>query len=215
MTVFLCALPQEARYLRNLPSISNGNDRLVCSGVGPRNAERATRDLLAAGHPSLVVSAGVAGGLNPSLKIGDVILAGSIIDEASGQRFHPRADFTGHGLRFTFLSVSRMITSTADKRSLAAKYGADAVDMESAAIAKVCAEKGVPFAVVRAISDTAEEALPQAIASFFGADGRLRVGRVVAALARNPALVKALRRLQAQTARAGESLRSFLETNPV
>lgn len=215
MTVFLCALPQEARYLRNLPSITNGNARLVCGGVGPRNAERATRDLLAAGHPSLVVSAGVAGGLNPSLKIGDVILAGSIIDEASGQRFHPGPDFTGHGLRFTFLSVSRMIASTADKRSLAAKYGADAVDMESAAIAKVCAEKGVPFAGVRAISDTADEVLPEAIAGFFDADGRLRVGRVIAALAKTPSLLKALRRLQAQTARAGESLRSFLETNPV
>jgi len=108
-----------------------------------------------------------------------------------------------------------MITSAEEKQSLAAKFGAVAVDMESAAIARVCAEQGIPFAAVRAISDTADEALPEAVARFFRSDGRLQPITVVAEVLKEPSLLKQLRRLQSQTATACESLRRFFETNPL
>jgi hypothetical protein len=107
-----------------------------------------------------------------------------------------------------------MITSADEKKALGRKFTAAAVDMESAAIARVCAEHGIPFAAIRAISDTADEVLPEAIAKFFDADGGLRPGKVISELIKKPSLMKDLRRLQVQTAIAGGALRKYLEANP-
>lgn len=215
MITFICALPQEAKYLRKLPSVQSGQTQLVCSGVGPKNANRATRDCLGGSKPSLVISTGVAGALTPTLRVGDVVVAREVIDEVSGNRFSCTTLSSPHSALGTLLSVSRMITSAEEKKALAARFSAVAVDMESAAIAAVCVEHGVPFAAIRAISDTAEEVLPKAVTRFFDERGGLRPGSVMVELLKQPSLLKALRRLQAQTSAAGESLCRFLQSHPM
>lgn len=107
-----------------------------------------------------------------------------------------------------------MITSAQDKAALASRFTAVAVDMESAAIARVCAEHGVPFAAIRAISDTADESLPPVVTRFFDTNGQLRYVAVMAAILTEPSLIGKLRRLQRQTQTACAALTGFLATNP-
>ncbi len=242
MIIFICALPQEAKFLRRLTLVQTGKAQIVVSGIGPRNAERATRNATEGSRPSLVVSTGVAGALSPALRIGDVITAGEVIDETTGDRFPCHNPTDGHVNTFgappsggavakpsasgtpnsslatsspsgpvAILSVARMITSAEEKRSLAHTFAAVAVDMESAAIARVCRERSLPFATVRAISDTAEETIPPAVTTFFDPDGRLRFARIAAELVARPRLLGTLRKLQRQTATACQSLAAFLE----
>jgi adenosylhomocysteine nucleosidase len=212
VTVLLCALPQEEKPLREIPVVLSGQARLICGGVGPHNAERATRELLAHTKPSLVLSTGVAGALSPALRVADIVVANEVIEQATGTRFACTLPSGIQHPASSILSVARMITTVEEKQSLARQFGAVAVDMESAAIARACAEHGVPFACVRAISDTADEVLPEAVTRFFDADGKLRPGRVLAESVKQPSLLAELHRLRRQTNVAAERLRAFLET---
>lgn len=214
MTLFICALPQEAKHLRKIPIVRNGRAKLICSGIGARNADRAARKLLTDLKPSLAISTGVAGALTPGLRVGDVVVAREVIDESTGDRLSCTVPSSLRPPAASILSVTRMITSAQEKKALAEKFHADAIDMESAAIMRVCAEQNVPFAAIRAISDTAADTLPEAVTRFFDADGRLRTGRVLAELAKDPSLFKSLKRLQSNTAKAGEALASFLQGIP-
>ena len=58
--------------------------------------------------------------------------------------------------------------------------------MESRAVADVAARTGLPFAIVRAVSDTAGHALPSAALAGFGDDGEANIGAVIATLSRRP-----------------------------
>ena len=74
--------------------------------------------------------------------------------------------------------------------------GAVAADMESSAVAEVACAERVPFLVVRAIVDTAEDAVPEVALSATGVGrDRLRIGRLLASLARTPGELPALIRL--------------------
>ena len=68
------------------------------------------------------------------------------------------------------------------KAGLRARTGAGAVDMESAAILRRAAAAGIPALVVRAVSDTADEAVPAALGRLVTPDGRARAAQAVAAL---------------------------------
>jgi hypothetical protein len=74
----------------------------------------------------------------------------------------------------------------------------------------LCRARGVPFAVVRAISDTAEEELPLDFNRLLRADGRLDVGHLLGALVRRPARVGQLLRLQRQCRLASARLAEVL-----
>ena len=85
-----------------------------------------------------------------------------------------------------------IIATAAAKSALRAASGAVAVDMESAAVARLAREAGIPFAVVRAVSDPAQRALPMAARAGFGADGVADIGAVLQALLRRPYELPAL-----------------------
>jgi nucleoside phosphorylase len=105
------------------------------TGIGRSAAEKTVRALLAAHRPRKLFAAGFAGALDPQLAIGD------IVERDLVTRDEPVATPEG-------------------KAQLARETGARAVDMETSAIAVVCAEQGVPLHIVRAISDTAQAPLP-------------------------------------------------------
>jgi len=86
--------------------------------------------------------------------------------------------------------------STAAKALAFSQTGAVAADMESSAVAEVASAARVPFLVVRAIVDTAQDALPEVALSAAGAgEERLRLSRLLATLARTPGELPALIRL--------------------
>jgi hypothetical protein len=89
--------------------------------------------------------------------------------------------------------------------------GADAVEMESAAIHAVCAERGIPCATVRVISDTAAEDLPLDFNALAKPDKNLDFGRLAWAIARSPGKIGALMQLQRKTKFAAEQLAAVLK----
>lgn len=176
---------------------------ILLTGVGRPAAERALADAFHARVPTRVLSCGFAGALNPALRIGTV---GFATEDAA-----LRAVLLAAGARpMRFVTVDRVAVSTREKAALRRETGADAVEMESAALEAVCRERGVPFAVVRAVSDGAEEDLPLDFNRVLRNDGRLEAVTFLGALARRPATVVGLLRLQRQCRLASERLAEVL-----
>ena len=128
-------------------------------GMGLESARKRTQLLLSHYHPELLIAAGFGGGLAPKLIIGDVVV-------------DPRGNPTLAELAPS-IRVGRIVTSpnpmetVADKAALFRYSGADVVDMETEAIAAVCAEKSMPVIGIRAISDAANDPLPVPLPAWF------------------------------------------------
>ncbi len=172
----IAALPAEAKclYSKKLKAglpIEILQDVFLClSGIGHESALFAAKKLATLKVDALI-SWGVAGAIDKSLNSGDIILAGSIINE--GKRYPISEDWlnriSNHLQSASMISIgdiassNEICASTADKRRLLQKTGALAVDMESAAIAKTATENNLDLLVIRTISDNADMAIPEAV----------------------------------------------------
>jgi nucleoside phosphorylase len=158
---------------------------VVVNVVGVR-ACRIPRDL----QCDIVISAGLAGALDPSLKVGDVIVD-------CENRFAPQ------GARLGKIHCAESVVATpSQKAQLLERTGALAVDMESAAIAQFAREQGANFVAIRAISDTAQEAIDPTVLGFVDSFGRAKTGAVISTLIRRPALIPHLVRLRSRSVHA-------------
>ena len=170
---------------------------IAVTGGDPLRAETAAREFATAGAAGLI-SFGIAGGLDPALEPGDLILAEGvrlpdedvISTQASWRTaFAAAAAGTADGMIYgSDLAVSR----TDDKARLFTDYGVRAVDMESHGVARAAREAGLPFLIVRAIADPADRTIPPAALAGLGPDGEQRPFAVLLAMLRNPAQVPAL-----------------------
>ena len=173
--------------------------------------------------PDLVLTCGFAGGLNSDLKIGDVvfeILSRGSRGESAQIKTEEKLEPTHVGCcerllaagakPVTFLCADRIATTVAEKKKLRDETGADAVEMESAAIHAVCAERGIPCATVRVISDTATEDLPLDFNRLSKPDKGLDLWKLFLALAKSPGKIGALMELQKKTKYAAERLAKVL-----
>tara|TARA_Y100000588_G_scaffold75889_1_gene79144 strand:- start:629 stop:1315 length:687 start_codon:yes stop_codon:yes gene_type:complete len=170
---------------------------IAVTGGDPLRAETAAREFATAGAAGLI-SFGIAGGLDPALEPGDLILAEGvrlpdedvISTQASWRTaFAAAAAGTADGMIYgSDLAVSR----TDDKARLFTDYGVRAVDMESHGVARAAREAGLPFLIVRAIADPADRTIPPAALAGLGPDGEQRPFAVMQAILRNPAQVPAL-----------------------
>jgi len=170
---------------------------IAVTGGDPLRAETAAREFATAGAAGLI-SFGIAGGLDPALEPGDLILAEGvrlpdedvISTQASWRTaFAAAAAGTADGMIYgSDLAVSR----TDDKARLFTDYGVRAVDMESHGVARAAREAGLPFLIVRAIADPADRTIPPAALAGLGPDGAQRPFAVMLAMLRNPAQVPAL-----------------------
>ena len=80
------------------------------------------------------------------------------------------------------------------------------LEMETAGVARVAAEQGVPLSAMRSISDSVAEPLPFSIEGSLDQDGRLRLGRIAIAAIRDPRLIPRFARLQRNMAGAMANL---------
>jgi adenosylhomocysteine nucleosidase len=224
-TGIVAALTAEARTLgpvlpaQRIRTLADGN-LLVISGMGPQRATHAARALLTAGARSLL-SFGLAGALDPQLCAGAVLLPQNVRDE-TGQ-VHPTYDPWRERLAAqaraqadshvrpggTLLSVAQPLTSSAQKAQAWSQTGASAVDMESFAIASVAVEKGVTFAILRVVVDTATDTLPDSITRATDSYGEVNYARLAAGLMRTPTDLAALLKLARRYRLALHSLRSL------
>ncbi len=105
-------------------------------------------------------------------------------------------------------ATSSIVASAAAKAALFASSGAVAVDLESGAVARVAAEHGLPFAVLRAICDPAERDLPPAALIALDRRGAIGLMRVIGSVLEHPTQVPALLALAADAAAARRALRA-------
>jgi adenosylhomocysteine nucleosidase len=221
----VCALAAEARHLGSAPhrhepltELSDGT-LLAVSGMGMAAAARSARALVDAGADALV-SWGMAGGLDPALAAGTVFLPSEVIAAdgtvlLTAPHWRERlsaAVRTNGGPALAIVLQGRLLTSPkavgalSDKATLHQQTGAAAVDMESLAIAEIAHAHHLPFIAIRVIVDSAEDALPRAVAAAADGEGHLQVWRLMGALARAPADMGPLIRLAHRYRAANRSL---------
>ena len=211
--------------------------KVLLTGIGQRNAEKAIGRALAEQSPKLVLTCGFAGGLNPELAAGTVVFS---VDEDPGSRRGNEADFLASsqspppyvggyvppatisnllpallasGARPAEFHCAEKVAATAEeKRALRLSTGADAVEMESGIIRAICREHKILSATVRVISDAATEDLPLDFNLLMDADQNLSYGKLTAALLKAPRKIGELLKLQKQTQAAAERLARVLVT---
>jgi hypothetical protein len=202
--VLVCfAVKEEAAPFRTLAA-ARPNVRVVLTGMGGRNAERAIEEALKASRPGLVLTCGFAGGLRPGLKIGTVVF-----DLAGNPRLESILISAG-AQRGCFSLSQKVLTKAEEKRKLWEQTKSDAVDMESQAIREICSRKGIPSATVRVILDTAEVDLPLDFNELLTSDQQLDNGKLALMLMRSPGKIPMLMRLQKQSRAAAEKLAEVL-----
>jgi adenosylhomocysteine nucleosidase len=170
------------------------------TGLGAERASEAIRWLLSNFEPRLVVVAGFAGALSPTLKIGDVLLASEVVEPGDDElHWHTAVPAELGDLPVgRLVTLNKLVATPAEKQALAKQTHAVMVDMESAAIAEACQEWQVPCAVVRVVSDTAATALSPRLVKLMSG-GRASPWRVLAAVLRSPRLIPELWRLARDT----------------
>jgi adenosylhomocysteine nucleosidase len=203
-------LRAEARCLRGLSL------RIACSGGSSERARTEATRLVTEGGVALV-SFGLAGGLAPNLRPGDLLLPetvrlpdGRSVPTDQPWRERLRALFERGELRptgGTLAGSDGVVATTADKQALREATGAVAVDMESHALAAVASTEGIPFLVVRAIADPHDQVVPQAALEALRPDGRVHVIATLGGVIRQPRQLIALIRLGRHTAAALATLR--------
>jgi adenosylhomocysteine nucleosidase len=190
------------------------------AGMGFVNATTAARQLLDELRPDLVISAGFCGGIAAELQVGDVVVAtGLTIVSESGLQEVPvnispvSRDFVSRqaveGQR-VFAGLFATTTAIMQKTQLAALLPPDApypvVEMESAAIALLAGEIGIPFVGLRTVSDPVDEELGFALDEFCDDRMRIRIPRVLLTVARKPRIIPQLIRLAGNSRVAAASL---------
>lgn len=162
-----------------------------------------------------ILSFGLAGGLAPGLRAGDVVIASQIL---SGEERY-RADAKWHQAmiaafngtlsihRGAFAGHDAVLTNSADKAALHAATSALAVDMESHIAAEYAQRHGLPFAAIRAISDPAHRSLPELASDALRPDGSVDLMKVISGVLRQPAQIPALIAAGSDSNKAFASLR--------
>jgi adenosylhomocysteine nucleosidase len=207
--LIVTGLVQEARIAAG-PGMT-----VICSSSDPRQL----RLLLSRLDPLTVrgvISFGVAGGLDPALKSGDVVVATEVM--AGNVRWLTTSALSdeliaGAGLgrqrviRGGLAGVEQVVAAQAGKAALRSETGAAAVDMESHIAAAYAADASLPFAALRVISDPATRALPALATHAIKANGDIDLRKVLSGVARNPLTIRALYSTGRDFNRALRSLR--------
>ena len=188
-----------------------GADALTVSAGGDPHATRdGIANLIARGADHLV-SFGIAGALDPSLKPGDLIIASAVRCEGERLAVDQKwlVQLTTHlpGARVAdVVGSTRIATTAADKAMLHRDTGAACVDQESHWVAEAAHADRLPFVVIRAIADRAGDTLPPAVLVGLDKNGNPQTGAVIRALLRDPIQLPGLIRVALQTNRALKSL---------
>jgi adenosylhomocysteine nucleosidase len=192
-------LAMEARLARKLGRVEVG-------GGLPAGAEAAAERLVAGGA-KVLLSFGLAGGLDPALAAGTVVMPATVVE--NGTRFTTDPTLTGQlggGGGGVMLAAAAALATPEEKRAAFAASGALAVDLESGAVARVAARHGLPFAVLRAVCDPAGRALPPAALAALDAQGAIVAWRVLVSVLARPWQIPALLTLADDAARARRAL---------
>jgi len=193
--IVACGLTREAQVIAR-----PGRDVLTVAGGGDSARLERELDRLAGIFPGVILSSGVAGALDSALRPGDLVIDGQpdLLD-------HLR-HILPHAAVGAVIGSDSIVATPAHKRSLHRFAGALAVDMETHVAARVAGRRRLPFAVVRVISDSVDDALPPAALAGMRPDGGVALGAVLRSLFRQPRQLGALIRTGRHAGRAFRAL---------
>jgi hopanoid-associated phosphorylase len=200
----VCGLTREAEIA--------GTDGVVAVAGGGDAA--GLRKKLNALHGDIagVISIGLGGALSPHLKVGDVVVGERIVAEDGNYqcdttwRVQLAARLKGSHQGALYGSDVVLENATAKAALFELSGGALAVDMESQVAARFAAERQLPLAALRVISDDASHALPPAALVAMTPDGGVAIGKVLWSLAKNPLQLPALIRTGSHSGKAFKKL---------
>lgn len=184
---------------------------LIVAGTGRKAAARGASRLIVGHRPRWLLSIGFAGALDPSLDRHTILLPSQCIDPEGHRLSIDLALEPTEGYRAgSLVTVDHIVRTASEKAELRRKTGADAVDMESSAVAALCAQQQVRFLSVRIISDRADEDLPPEVLTILGPTGSFRLGAAAGALWKRPGCVKDLWSLREHANEAARRLGAIL-----
>jgi len=188
---------------------------IVESGVGGKAAARATAEAIKFYQPQWVVSAGFAGALDERLHRGHILMADEVANStgerlAVGMKINPQT--AGKGLHVgRLLTVNELVRTPEQRRRLADEHAAMACDMETFAVAKTCAERGVKLLSVRIISDAVEDELPPEIEALLAQKTLVgKLGAAAGAVLKRFSAARDLWQLREDALKASDRLAKFL-----
>jgi nucleoside phosphorylase len=226
----LTALPEESRaILRRMTGVRGvgqgkeagerwqgrlgGREVLLAeTGAGARAAGEAAAEIFERRRPARWIGAGFAGALSPELAFGCIAIAA-----ASDREMARRALACDPDARETAVVPSVQIVRTAAEKARllsASRRGGTLpaiVDMESAAWSSAAAARGIPGILVRVVSDTASEEIPDFVAESVLPGGGIDRGRIVRHALLHPSSIGKLLDLRRRAQTCGERLAGFLD----
>ncbi|MDA0295851.1 MAG: nicotinate (nicotinamide) nucleotide adenylyltransferase [Planctomycetota bacterium] len=209
--IFLTPLVHERKILAStgIPA-----DRLHVCGPGREGVRRWADGH--SEHSGPVILVGIAGGLEPDLASGSIVVVDEVVDQRGRVTVPPaacRIDLPG-SRRGRVTTTGRVVASSEAKHALGRATGASIVDLESVHFAELADSRGWDWGIIRVVGDPMEEAVPAALDRFVDHLGRTRIVVVAIELFQRPALFKRLRALGRQTRVAllalGDSLRELV-----
>ncbi|HEU0117360.1 MAG TPA: hypothetical protein VFR09_01895 [Alphaproteobacteria bacterium] len=188
MLGILCGLESEALIAKRI----TGAD-VACAAARPQKARWLARELVKRGAKQLM-SFGIAGGLEPGLPIGSLII-GTHVSSTDGkwecdaqwintltQRL-PEAHCGG------VWGSEYLIPTARDKRALYERSRCLIVDMESQCAAQIAAEANLPFIVVRAVCDSSDMDVPPLVMDTIAENGHVSVPKALWSVLRHPSQI--------------------------
>lgn len=192
---------------------------LLTSGMGLQRAAQATRALIEAANPRLLVSVGIAGAVNADLEIGDVVASGNtcMLDtqglpgllqplarlseaawQAAEQDLQPGGARLYHGTAVTTRGTQFIQHQPAPLEN-------PVLEMETAGIACVAAERGIPLLSLRAISDGPRASIPFNLEKMMNEKDNLRIGEIIKIILGHPQMLPNLVRIGRNTRQAADN----------
>ncbi len=152
----------ETLFIPRTPGI-----RVVHTPMG-RAAAGALDRALAREQPSLIVSTGFCGGLDPELRPGEIVLADGIrcgaetvaIDRSLLEPARRGLEAAGVAVRVGLVASLEVVVSAPQHKARLRAGGAIAVEMEAGPVAALARRRGIGFLSLRAVLDPAQDALP-------------------------------------------------------
>jgi adenosylhomocysteine nucleosidase len=187
---------------RRFRFFEHGEAVLVCGGIGSEAARRAAEAILALYKPQELFSVGFAGALDSTLKVGDIVCPARVVNAGDASSALIEG---GTGVLISFGTVA----SPAQKAKLRESYGAAAVDMEAASVARAAEFQGIRFRAIKVISDASDFELPPT-ERFVDARGNFSEFRFAMFAAIRPWIWPRVFRLARNSNQASQSLCSAL-----
>lgn len=189
--------------IHDVSAFTRDHVAVVHAGMGPERIALAIDAAIRMYDVAVLMTAGLAGGCDPSMGVGEILRPAEVIDSQTGERF-------ASGGSGGSLVSSVAIAGVGEKRRLFDSYGAQAVDMEAATVGRLARAHGIAFKAVKAISDDASFELKE-LARFATGNGQFREAAFAMHAALRPGMWARVWQLSANSRVALRALQAELQ----